>query len=370
MLFINQPNLRGLSKGIIRFGWHVLVSLAVASLLVACTASQPASTQNSNLPATNTPVYTSISTLPPSPTAQQAITTTITPVTLPSTDTVSPRLILPTPSTTSTLTLQPQTTPLIPTVTPGIENPRLLGHSTGGWPIEAYQFGTGPIHIVFIGGIHGGYEWNTILLAYQAIDYFTQNPGDVPSELSVYIIPSANPDGQVLVTGQAGRFTASQVALKTVPGRINNDGVDLNRNWDCNWKPTAIWREQKVNAGKDPFSEVENQILRDFLTALPANGVIFWHSAMPGVFPGSCNARSASSEMLSKRYAEASGYPYEENFTSYEVSGDAADWLSSQGIPAISVELTNHRDVDWEQNLKGILSVINLFQSGPLQEIK
>lgn len=370
MLFINQPNLWSIRKGNIRIGGHILVSLAIVSLLASCRTLQPPSTQNSGLPATNIPVYTSVNTLAPSQTEQQAIPVTMTPAIPLSTGTVTPTSILPTPSSTSTVTLPSQATLLIPTATPGIENPRLLGHSTGGWPIEVYQFGNGPSHFVFIGGIHGGYEWNTILLAYQAIDYFTQNPGDVPSELSVYIIPSANPDGQVLVTGQAGRFAANQVGLNTIPGRINSDGVDLNRNWDCNWKPTAIWRDQKVSPGKKPFSEVENQILRDYLTALPAIGVVFWHSAMPGVFPGGCNGRSASSDVLSKRYAEASGYPYEENFTSYEVSGDAADWLSSQGIPAISVELTNHRDIDWEQNLKGILSVFDLFQSGPLQEIK
>ena len=46
----------------------------------------------------------------------------------------------------------------------------LLGTSTREYPIAAYQIGNGPIRLAFIGGIHGGYEWNTTLLAYQAID--------------------------------------------------------------------------------------------------------------------------------------------------------------------------------------------------------
>lgn len=242
-----------------------------------------------------------------------------------------------------------------------IQTPIIIGRSTGDFPINAYQFGDGPTHLVFIGGIHGGYEWNTILLAYKAIDYFTETPEAIPQSLSLFIIPSANPDGQWLVTDTADRFTPNQVAAETRPGRFNNNQVDLNRNWDCHWSKTGLWGIQEVSGGSEPFSEVETQVLRDFLTNQSIKGVIFWHSALESIFAGGCNERFPAAEKLGQVYAEASGYPFKQSFSSYAVTGDATDWLSLRDIPAITVELTDHTNLDWDRNLKGMSAVLNSY---------
>ena len=47
----------------------------------------------------------------------------------------------------------------------------VIGKSVVGRNIEAYTFGNGQNQLVFVGGIHGGYEWNSVLLAYKFIDY-------------------------------------------------------------------------------------------------------------------------------------------------------------------------------------------------------
>ena len=95
------------------------------------------------------------------------------------------------------------------------------------------------------------------------------------------------------------------------------------------------------------------------------DGVVFWHSAMPGVFAGGCDTDSTSSDALADAYSAGSGYPFERAFLGYEVTGDATNWLAAQGIAAISVELTNHSDVDFEQNLGGIRAILDhLSQSG------
>lgn len=242
---------------------------------------------------------------------------------------------------------------------------QVLGESAGGWPLEVYRFGDGPQRIVWVGGLHGGYEWNTILLAYQAIDFFAAHPEHIPPSVSLEIIPAANPDGQAAVVGQAGRFAADQVPADPAvveAGRFNGNGVDLNRNWDCRWQPSALWRDQEVRAGSAPFSEPENQALRDFLTSPPAAVVVFWHSALPGVIAGGCEARFAPAERLTRVYAEAAGYPLLAEFAAYKVTGDAGDWLAGQDIPAITVELDNHTDLDWEQNLAGMLAVLDHFR--------
>lgn len=248
-------------------------------------------------------------------------------------------------------------------VTPS--NPTALGSSTGGYPIEVYRYGSGSLPVVLIGGIHGGYEWNTILLAYEISDYLNLNPEIIQSQLSVYIIPSANPDGQVKVVGHAGRFSAQEVVGDTFVGRFNGNGVDLNRNWDCAWNPDAVWRDTKLDPGKEPFSEVETRLLRDFILALEPAAVIFWHSAYPAVFPGGCDADHQPSRSLSEVYALSSGYPALDTFTSYKVTGNSSNWLALQNIPAIEVELTNHIETDFDRNLKGVLGVFEYIANSP-----
>jgi hypothetical protein len=93
------------------------------------------------------------------------------------------------------------------------------------------------------------------------------------------IVPAANPDGQLLVVGKAGPFAPADVGVNTIDGRFNRNGVDLNRNWDCDWAPAAYWRSRHVSGGAAPFSEAETTALRAFLSAPAPAGVVFWHSA-------------------------------------------------------------------------------------------
>ncbi len=239
-------------------------------------------------------------------------------------------------------------------VTPTLQ----LSHITETLTLDVYQFGSGPRRVALIGGIHGGYEWNTILLAYQAIDYFTKYPEEVPISVTLFLIPSANPDGQARVVGHAGRFRPEEITGDTKPGRFNRENVDLNRNWDCNWQPIGLWGQQEVDGGSAPFSEVENQLLRDFLVDPPMNAVIFWHSALPGVIPGTCGQPFPDAIHLAEIYASESGYPLMDTFANYQVTGDATDWLAMQNIPAITVELSSHQDTEWLTNLAAIKSVL------------
>ena len=236
-----------------------------------------------------------------------------------------------------------------------------IGRSVAGLPVEAYRFGRGPVRLVLVGGIHGGYEWNTILLAYAVIDYYRVHAAELPAPITLDIVPVANPDGQLLATGKTGRFAPADItggSVDTINGRFNRNGVDLNRNWDCDWMPAAYWRGRQVSGGTAPFSEAETTALRRFLSAPTPGGVIFWHSAAGGVFAGGCDVRFAGADALATVFAHGSGYPFRTSFESYLVTGDAADWLSLQEVPAIAVELYNHEDTDMAQNLSGIRAVL------------
>lgn len=229
--------------------------------------------------------------------------------------------------------------------------------------MEAYQFGNGPTRLAFIGGIHGGYEWNSILLAYEAIDHFSAHAEQIPDSINLNIVPSANPDGQVRIIGHAGRFTSAEVPGDTFAGRFNGNEVDLNRNWDQNWAPVGTWRNREVSGGDAAFSEVETVILRDWLRGMDA--VVLWHSARPGVYAAFCDDVYPPSLALATVYADAASYPLYEGFDDYAVTGGAVDWLACAGVPAIAVELTNHTDTDRAQNLAAMLAVIETY-SGAL----
>jgi hypothetical protein len=109
------------------------------------------------------------------------------------------------------------------------------------------------------------------------------------------------------------------------------------------------------------FSEPENQALRDFLLGVDPAAVIFWHSAANAVFAAGCPDLYLPSYQLATIYGRAANYPIRDAFTSYTITGDATDWLATQGIPAITVELINHYDLDWEQNRAGVLTVLTFF---------
>ena len=241
----------------------------------------------------------------------------------------------------------------------------VIGTTVEGRNIDAYTYGNGKTHLAFIGGIHGGYEWNSIVLAYQFIDYLKANPKSVPENLTVTVIPSANPDGVYKVIGKVGRFTSADVpsGISTTPGRFNAHEVDLNRNFDCKWQPESMWRDKTVSAGTKPFSEPEAMAIKNFVSENKPDAVIFWHSQSNAVYASQCEAGILPETLdIMNAYARGSGYPAVPTFDAYETTGDADSWLASIGTPSITVELKTHETIEWEQNLAGIRALFEYYK--------
>jgi predicted deacylase len=249
-----------------------------------------------------------------------------------------------------------------------LANTRNIGHSTEGREITAYTFGSGDTNLLFVGGIHGGYEWNTIVLAEEMIAAITRGEIPVPEKVTVHIIPNLNPDGVHKALGIAKGFTAADelaVATTSLPaGRFNANNVDLNRNFDCMWKATSTWRGQSVSAGSQPFSEPESTALRDYIYMINPRAVVFWHSRGGSVYTSGCEGkRVGTTKTLMQQYARAAGYDEVLDFTAYPISGDAESWLASIGIPAITVELGSRSDSEWEKNEAGVQAILGLYGS-------
>ena len=241
----------------------------------------------------------------------------------------------------------------------------VIGQSVEKRDITAYHYGTGEKELLFVGGIHGGYEWNTSLVAYQLMDYLTTNPSAIPQNLKVTIIPVLNPDGLNKVVGTAGRFTVADVSTNqntVIAGRLNADQVDINRNFDCDWQASAVWQKTKVSGGSKAFSEPESLAFKNYIETNQLAGAIVWYSAAGGVFASQCDSGvSAGTRALMNTFATASGYKAYDSFDFYETTGDMVNWLSKKNIPAISVILSTHNDTEWSKNLAGAEAVLKSY---------
>ena len=257
------------------------------------------------------------------------------------------------------------------TPAPVIKEQEVIGQSVEDRDITAYHClpkqagGSGSKELLFLAGIHGGYEWNTALLANQLIAYLKQHPDAVPSGVVVTVIPTLNPDGLAKVTSDSVGFSASDITASQatqVTGRFNANDVDLNRNFDCDWKASGTWQSKTVSGGGEAFSEPESQALKAYVESHSITAAVVWYSSAGGVFSSNCHGGVLpETSTLNDLFANASGYKAYDSFDFYAITGDAVNWLAKQKIPAISVLLTTHSDPEWSKNLKGIEAVLEHY---------
>lgn len=243
--------------------------------------------------------------------------------------------------------IPPTQTPAPPPLPAGAER---IGYSHEGRNIEVYQYGDGPNSVVLVGGMHYGFAPSSVLITSHAMAHFKANSSDIPGSIRLYIIPNINPDG-VIDPGYR-------------PGRVNARGVDLNRNWDCNWRPDAEWDGQPISGGTTPFSEPETLAVRDFLLEVKPAAVIFYEArAADGmVVPGSCNGVYSGSDSLMHTYQRATNYRWLDGGS---VTGDASNWAAREGMASIFVLLRSWDelpDTEWQRNLRGIQAVLAQYQ--------
>jgi len=248
-----------------------------------------------------------------------------------------------------------------PAAAPQDDQKTIIGKSVQGREIAAYHFGGGQKEILFVGGIHGGYSWNTALLAYELIDYLNADQSRVPANIKITVIPTLNPDGLAKVVDKPGAFTAAEVSAPAdaSAARFNGNNVDLNRNFDCEWQASGVWQNRTVSGGTAPFSEPESAALRAYVQNRQPGAVVAWYAAAGGVFASSCkNGVSVQTQAIMNTYAKASGYPAHQDFDFYEITGDMTNWFAKIGVPAIGVVLSSRDNSEWSKNQAGSLAVI------------
>lgn len=233
-----------------------------------------------------------------------------------------------------------------------------IGRSVQDAPIRALRLGSGPVRLALMGGIHGGWERNTERLVLTAYEYFLVRPADIPSALSVFFVPTTNPDGLAAGNGPDAAWNAR--------------GVDLNRNFDTpNWSPDTFGRPggrygptgtRQGAGGTEPFSEPETRAIRDFVLRQKIGVVISYHSGIVSV--SARDGGGGIGEPLAKEMAAVTGYPYVAVWTAYKLTGQFMDWLEAVDVKGVEVDLPNQQSIDWEKNLPAIQAVIATVVAG------
>ncbi len=247
-----------------------------------------------------------------------------------------------------TITPNPRSTMIVaqtftPFVLEGGTRPIAIGYSVSGRPIEVYTFGNGERQRMIVAGIHGGYEWNTIALADELMRYINENPGVIPSDVTLYVLRNLNPDGDARDHG--------------IDGRVNDHGVDLNRNfptnWASDWDRDGCWNYGPTTGGTGPGSEPETKAVMAFLQTHKVEALISYHSAALGVFPGG-EPWEKESIQFAKRLANVTKYPFPPIDTGCVFTGTLADYAVELGAVSVDMELSTHKNTDFKQNVKAL----------------
>lgn len=216
----------------------------------------------------------------------------------------------------------------------------VIGYSLEDRPIVVFRAGDGSRTLMIVGGIHGGYEWNTSALVEIMVEHLADHRELVPADTTLYLLPTLNPDGAARSRGYEGR--------------ANSNGVDLNRNfpylWAASWPEFGCWHYLPISGGRHPLSEPESQALVRFVLENHVEALISYHSAALGVFAGGQPTTGASVK-LAELVASLTGYSYPPLDTGCEYTGQLVDWAVANGVTAVDVELSTHYNLDLEENL-------------------
>jgi len=215
------------------------------------------------------------------------------------------------------------------------EGLREIGVSVQGKNIYLIKLGQGSKKILLVGG-HHGYEEESTSMLMRLADYFVRNAGEIPKEVSIWIVPALNPDG----------LDKSQ--------RQNANGVDLNRNYGVsNW---VLDKTTMFYSGPYPFSEPETRAVRTLFDEEQFSLAITYHTNRNLVESNSYKDKFIGfNKYLGKvvartgyKYLDASGFSFED----LESKGEFVSWLYQvYDIPAVCVEMkTEPVEKSFERN--------------------
>ena len=140
--------------------------------------------------------------------------------------------------------------------------------------------GTKPVNKVF--GLFGEHSRELIspesglalvkMLCGQLPSAGSVGPADVLADSEFFLILNGNPSSRRKV--EDGQYCL----------RVNENGVDLNRNWAARWQEADSFSSPDTNPGSAPFSEAETRIFRNLLAQYKPTTFLTIHSGTYGMY--------------------------------------------------------------------------------------
>ena len=209
-----------------------------------------------------------------------------------------------------------------------------------------------PKPAVFIdAGIHAR-EWIAPAVALYAINQLVENPyySLFTEHVDWIILPSLNPDGYEYT------WDENRLWRKTLSNGTRCIGCDANRNFGYHWMEDGADDDEcsEIYGGKEAFSEVETQNLRDYLADTPnIKGYLSLHSfgqyvlypwSYADVLPDNADELQGLGEQINNAIEAVNGTTYTVGSTTatlYAAAGASQDWaMGGAGIDIVySIEL-------------------------------
>lgn len=203
-----------------------------------------------------------------------------------------------------------------------------IGASVDNQDIRALQVGNGRQHVGLIGALHGGEEAAAYKLLADAADRLERGELTVPPEITLFLVPTLNPDDLTARTG------------------FNKHDVDLNRNFPAGWIAktcgSANGRYRKfggcsaTGGGTAALSEPESLAASKLINDQHLNTVFILDSGLNAV--SSRNGGSGIGQPLALDISQQFKIPYARSCcANYPVSGQLVDWVESMGLRGVEI---------------------------------
>ena len=215
---------------------------------------------------------------------------------------------------------------------------KCLGRTPAGKEISMHCHGTGRLHALLLGGVHGD-EKEGFLLAERFLSELQTQRLSLKAGIQLYTCARINPDGCEKMR------------------RTNHNNVDLNRNlpsqdWSRDFKNVRYYPGPKAN------SEIETKITVKLIKKIKPNVIISLHSYDKAMVnyngPSQGLAEAVSKKNGLPPHADI-GYPTPGSLGSY------AGW--ERKIPTITLEILKGQDEKyvWEQHYEGLIAGIEYY---------
>ncbi len=170
---------------------------------------------------------------------------------------------------------------------PGLCRLVTIGHSVEGRPLEVLvlaRAGGRPHRRAWIqGGIHAREWMSPHVVSRLAHDLLEKDEG-LLDRLEIHLLCLLNPDGFALSKGRAKRaFWRKNRARGPRPGGVQGViGVDLNRNFDCEWEQLGSENPRRETyRGPGPASEPEVRAIQAYLGRIRFDFALDVHTGAP-----------------------------------------------------------------------------------------